>query len=72
MPLEENDPRYMTAEEVADMIHSTANIARQAILADDAAIKKPMKVAAVTMLKSAIKKVEESIDASIALDDDDE
>lgn len=72
MPIDERDPRYNTAEEVSDMLHTTANVARQAIMTDDADMKKSLKAAVVSLLKSAIKKVEESIDASLALDEEDE
>lgn len=72
MPIDERDPRHNTAEEVSDMLHTTANVARQAIMTDDADMKKSLKAAVVSLLKSAIKKVEESIDASLALDEEDE
>lgn len=68
----EMDERYRTAEEVCDMIHSAANVVRTAISTDDPTTKKALKTAAVTLLKAAIKKTEESVDASVALDDDDE
>lgn len=68
----EMDERYRTAEEVCDMIHSAANVVRTAISTDDPTTKKALKTAAVTLLKAAIKKTEESVDASVALDEDDE
>lgn len=68
----EMDERYRTAEEVCDMIHSAANVVRTAINSDDPTTKKALKTAAVTLLKAAIKKTEESVDASVALDEDDE
>lgn len=72
MPTNEMDERYRTAEEVCDMIHSAANVVRTAINSDDPTTKKALKTAAVTLLKAAIKKTEESVDASVALDEDDE
>lgn len=68
----EMDERYRTADEVCDMIHSAANVVRTAISTDDPTTKKALKTAAVTLLKAAIKKTEESVDASVALDEDDE
>ena len=68
----EMDERYRTAEDVCDMIHSAANVVRTAISTDDPTTKKALKTAAITLLKAAIKKTEESVDASLALDEDDE
>lgn len=72
MPTNEMDERYRTAEEVCDMIHSAANVVRTAINTDDAATKKALSTAAITLLQAAIKKTKESVDASLALEDDDE
>ena len=64
------DPRFKTANEIEDMMHDAGRIARTAIMTDDAAVKKSLKGAVQALCDTALKRMDESIGASIADDED--
>ena len=64
------DPRFKTAEEIEDMMHDAGRIARTAVMSDDAAVKKSLKEAVKALCDTALKRLDESIGASIADDDE--
>ena len=64
------DDRYKTAEEIEDIYHSCARIARTAVMSDDPDVKKSLKTAILAMAKTAMAKIDESINTSLADDED--
>lgn len=64
------DQRLKTANEIEDMMHDAGRIARTAIMSDDAAVKKSLKGAVQALCDTALKRMDESIGASIADDDE--
>ena len=62
--------RDRTAEGIADQIHSAGRIMEQAILIDDAASKKALQNAAKVLIDTAMKRFDESVNTSIADDDE--
>ena len=64
------DPKEKTAEEIGDTLHDAARIVRTAVMSDDIAVKKSLREAVKTLVDTAIAKLDESIGASIADDDE--
>lgn len=64
------DPKEKTAEEIGDTLHDAARIVRTAVLSDDIAVKKSLREAVKTLVDTAIAKLDESIGASVADDED--
>lgn len=64
------DPKVKEADEICDLLHNAASIARQAITSDDDASKKALQAAAKVLIENASKRMDESIGASIADDED--
>ena len=69
MPVNEEE-RNKEAFEVGDLIHSAANIVEQAIRMEDPDSKKALQNAAKTLLQKAIARLDESVGASDADEDD--
>lgn len=70
MPMEENDIRYKTADEIEDIFHSAGRIARTAVLSDDITTKTALKLAIKAMVDQAVKRLDESVGASAADEED--
>ena len=66
----EVDPKVKTAEEIEDTLHDAARISRTAVMSDDVAVKKSLRDAVKVLVDTAISKLDESIGASIADDED--
>lgn len=69
MPVNDEE-RNKEAFEVGDLIHSAANIVEQAIRMEDPDSKKALQKAAKTLLQKAIARLDESVGASDADEDD--
>jgi RNA polymerase-interacting CarD/CdnL/TRCF family regulator len=69
MPVNDEE-RNKEAFEVGDLIHSAANIVEQAIRMEDQDSKKALQKAAKTLLQKAIARLDESVGASDADEDD--
>lgn len=65
------DPRLKTANEIEDTLHDAGRIARTAVMSDDKNVKKSLRAAIKTLCDTAITKLDESIGASIADDEED-
>lgn len=71
MPIDERmDEREKTAHDICDLIHSAADVARSAIMSDDAEAEKALKLAAKTLLENAIRKMDESVGTAVADEDE--
>lgn len=66
----EVDPKVKTAEEIDDTLHDAGRISRTAVMSDDVAVKKSLRDAVKVLVDTAISKLDESIGASIADDED--
>ena len=64
------DPKVKTAEEIGDTLHDAARIVRTAVMSEDIAVKKSLREAVKTLVDTAIAKLDESIGASVADDED--
>ena len=65
-----NEQKDQEAWEVSDMIRSAGNIVETALRAEDEASRKALRDAAKTILTKAIDRLDESIGASDADEDD--
>lgn len=65
-----NEQKDQEAWEVSDMIRSAGNIVETALRAEDEAIRKALRDAAKTILTKAIDRLDESVGASDADEDD--
>lgn len=68
MPIDEVKDRE--AYELSEIVHSAANIMEQAVKTDDSATKKALRDAAKSLLNSAVARMDESVGASVAEEDD--
>ena len=59
------------AYNIADQIHEAARIMEQAIINEEPEAKKALRSAARVLIDSALKRFDESIGASVELDDED-
>lgn len=66
----ENEARDREAWEVSDMIRSAGGIVETALRAEDEASRKALRDAAKTILQQAIARLDESVGASDADEDD--
>ena len=64
------DPKIKTAEEIEDTLHDAGRISRTAVMSDDITVKKSLRAAVKTLVDTAVAKLDESIGASIADDED--
>ena len=64
------DPKIKTANEIEDMLHDAGRIARTAVMSDDTAVKKSLKDAVKALSDTALTRLDESIGASIADEED--
>ena len=71
MPVNE-DEKFRVSDEICGMIHSAADVARQAVMSEDATVKKALQTAAKALLNQAIRKIDESVGTSVADEEDDE
>ena len=60
------------AYSIADQIHEASRIMEQAIINEEPEAKKALRSAAKVLIDSALKRFDESIGASVALDEEDE
>lgn len=58
------------AYSIADQIHEAGRIMEQAIISEDPEAKKALRNAARVLIDSALKRFDESIGASVELDDE--
>ncbi len=72
MPVNSEDEKNKEAYEVGDLIHSAANIVEQAIRMEDPDSKKALQAAAKTLLQKAIDRLDESVGAAVADDEDED
>ena len=70
MPENEMEKKDREAWEVSDMIRSAGNIVETALRAEDDASRKALRDAAKTILQSAIARLDESVGASNADEED--
>lgn len=68
MPIDEVKDRE--AYELSEIVHSAANIMEQAVKTDDSATKKALRDAAKSLLNNAVARMDESVGASVAEEDD--
>lgn len=66
----ENDQKDREAWEVSDMIRSAGNIVETALRAEDEASRKALRDAAKTILQQATARLDESVGATDADEDD--
>ncbi len=66
----EVDPKIKMAEEIEDTLHDAGRISRTAVMSDDITVKKSLRAAVKTLVDTAVAKLDESIGASIADDED--
>ena len=64
------DPKVKMAEEIEDTLHGAGRISRTAVMSDDISVKKSLRAAVKTLVDTAVAKLDESIGASIADDDE--
>lgn len=64
------DPKIKTANEIEDTLHDAGRIARTAVSSDDVTVKKSLRDAVKVLVDTALTKLDESIGASIADDED--
>ena len=64
------DPKIKTANEIEDTLHDAGRIARTAVASDDPAVKKSLRDAVKVLVDTAISKLDESVGASEADDDE--
>ena len=64
------DPKVKMAEEIEDTLHDAGRISRTAVMSDDISVKKSLRAAVKTLVDTAVAKLDESIGASIADDDE--
>ncbi len=72
MPTNEVEQRDKEAWEVSDMIRSAGSIVETALRAEDEASRKALRDAAKTILGQAIARLDESVGASDADDEDED
>lgn len=72
MPENEMERKDREAWEVSDMIRSAGGIVETALRAEDEASRKALRDAAKTILQQAIARLDESVGASDADEEDDE
>lgn len=72
MPENEMERKDREAWEVSDMIRSAVGIVETALRAEDEASRKALRDAAKTILQQAIARLDESVGASDADEEDDE
>lgn len=70
MPTNEVDQKQQEAWELGDIIRSASGIVETAIKAEDEASRKALRDAAKTLLQSAIARLDESVGASDADEED--
>lgn len=66
------DERERTSREVTETIHSASRIAETAIMSDDPKVKEALKASVRVLLETAMTKLDESVGASAADDQDDD
>ena len=67
-----NDAKRDEAYSISEQIHEAARIMEQAIINEEPEAKKSLRKAAKIIIDSALKRFDESIGASVVLDDDDD
>lgn len=70
MPVSDTEQKDREAWEVSDMIRSAGGIVETALRAEDEASRKALRDAAKTILQQAIARMDESVGASDADEDD--
>ncbi len=70
MPVNDTEQKDREAWEVSDMIRSAGGIVETALRAEDEASRKALRDAAKTILQQAIARMDESVGASDADEDD--
>jgi hypothetical protein len=68
----EVDEKQKIMGEVTDTIHSAGRIAETAIMSDDPKVKEALKASVRVLLETAMTKLDESVGASVADDQDDD
>lgn len=68
----EIDEKQKIMGEVTDTIHSAGRIAETAIMSDDPKVKEALKASVRVLLETAMTKLDESVGASVADDQDDD
>lgn len=68
MPIDEVKDRE--AYELSEIVHSAANIMEQAVKTQDGATKKALRDAAKSLLNNAVARMDESVGASVAEEDE--
>lgn len=68
----EIDEKQRVMAEVTDTIHSAGRIAETAIMSDDPKVKEALKASVRVLLETAMTKLDESVVASVADDQDDD
>lgn len=68
----EAENRRKTADEVCESIHNAARLAETAIMSEDPVVKDALKTSAKVLLDAAMTKLDESVGASVADDQDDD
>lgn len=63
-------PKEKLAEEIEDTLHDAGRITRTAVMSDDVAVKKSLRDAVKVLVDTAMAKLDESIGASVADDED--
>ena len=63
-------PKEKEAYSISDQIHEAARIMEQAIINEEPEAKKALRSAARVLIDSALKRFDESIGASVELDDE--
>ena len=66
------EEKRKTVEEITETIHSAARIAETAIMSDDDKVKEALKASVRVLLETALTKLDESVGASVADDQDDD
>lgn len=67
-----NDAKRDEAYSISEQIHEAARIMEQAIINEEPEAKKSLRKAAKIIIDSALKRFDESISASVVLDDEDD
>lgn len=67
---EEMDPKVKMANEIEDTLHDAGRITRTAVMSDDVSVKKSLRDAVKVLVDTAMAKLDESIGASVADDED--
>ena len=70
MPTNEIDEKEKEAYELSELIHSAARVVETAIRTDDPASKKALRDAAKSLLQNAITRMDESVNTTLADEED--